>query len=225
MSRPLRFFIDSADVKQWARFADEGWVHGATCNPSILRKAGLTCSLETMRHLAEEADGLGFHELHLQAWGGERERFVETGRALAALSPIVTVKVPATSGGFAAARVLREGKCRVTLTACYTARQCAAAAALGLSYVAPYYGRMSEAGLDADGTLDAMRAIAGGEGPRILVASLRGAAQVDTLLARGFDTFTLSPSVAAEMAGDERSEAATRTFEDDAREASGREPA
>lgn len=209
----LRFFADSADPRVWENLAAQGWLHGATTNPTILEKAGLSSSLETARDLVAAADALGLRELQVQSWGGDHGRLTENGRALAALSDIVTVKIPATPEGFRAAAALRDEGCRVTLTACYTARQCAAAARIGLAYVAPYYGRMIEAGINADGRLDAMKAIAAGSGLRILIASVRSGEQLDALLARGFDTFTLAPAVAETVARDASSDAAAEAFE------------
>lgn len=216
-----RFFVDSADPRIWETLLSQGWLYGATTNPTILEKAGLSSSLETARDLVAAAEGLKLPELQVQSWGEDHRRLTDNGRALASLSAIVTVKIPATPDGFRAAAVLCSEGCRLTLTACYTARQCAAASAIGLAYVAPYYGRMIEAGLDADGRLDAMKAIAGDNGLRILIASVRSGDQLDSLLARGFDTFTLAPAVADAIARDDNSLAAARTFEAAARRSSG----
>lgn len=210
----LLFFLDSADRQDWERAARAGWLDGATTNPTLLDRAGLGCSLATARELVRAAEELGFGELQIQSFGADAGSLTDHGRALASLSPIVTVKMPATAAGAAAAlRVKAEG-CRVTLTACYTIRQCAVARRIGLDYVAPYYGRMIEAGIDADGRLDGMRTVAQGSAMRILIASLRTGEQLDGLLSRGFDTFTLSPGLAADMLIDARSEAAVAAFEE-----------
>jgi transaldolase len=212
-SPELRFFADSAEPRVWESLAAQGWLYGATTNPTILEKAGLSSSIETAGALVAAAEALRLRELQVQSWGGDHGGLTENGRALAALSDIVTVKIPATPDGFRATAALRAEGCRVTLTACYTVRQCAAAATIGLAYVAPYYGRMIEAGIDADDRLDAMKAVAAGRGLRILIASVRSGEQLDALLARGFDTFTLAPAVAETIARDASSDAAAEAFE------------
>lgn len=209
----IRFFADSADTTLWSELSAEGWLYGATTNPTILEKAGFQSSMGTAQRLVEAAETLKLEELQVQSWGRDHLQLTENGKALAALSGIVTVKIPATPDGFKASAALRARGCRVTLTACYTARQCAAARAIGLAYVAPYYGRMIESGLDADGRLEAMKAIAGDSGLRILVASIRSGEQLDDLLSRGFDTFTLSPAVARIVVRDQNSQAAADAFE------------
>ena len=66
-----------------------------------------------------------------------------------------------------------------------------------------------------------MRAICQPE-TRILLASLRSAAQVANLAARGHDTFTLSPTVFDDLLTNETSAAATAAFEEAARRLSDR---
>ncbi len=213
----VRFFIDSADTEAWARFHAEGWVHGATTNPTILARAGLPVTLETAARLVGAAEKLAMDEIQVQTWGETSARLIETGLALAAISPLVTVKVPATREGLvAAARIKAEGA-RVTLTACYAAHQVALADAMGLDYVAPYYGRMLEADMQADRLLEAMQMVTHGGLTRILIASIRSTVQVDHLLAMGFDTFTLAPAIAAKIGQEAHAEAAAAAFEAAAR--------
>ena len=210
----ILFFVDSAMRLDWELAARAGWVAGATTNPTLLERAGLDCSLATAQDLVRAADDFGFGEVQVQSWGADADTLSDHGRALASLSPIVTVKMPATAQGAVAARRIKAEGYRVTLTACYTVRQCAVARRLGLDYVAPYYGRMIEAGIDADARLDGMRTVAAGSGLRILIASLRTGEQLDGLLARGFDTFTLSPVLVQDMLADAQSQAAVAAFEE-----------
>ncbi|MEC8154198.1 MAG: hypothetical protein VX077_04845, partial [Pseudomonadota bacterium] len=88
-------------------------------------------------------------------------------------------------------------------------------------YLAPYYGRLVENRQNADKIVDDMRAICQPE-TRILLASLRSAAQVANLAARGHDTFTLSPRVFDDLLTNETSAAATAAFEEAARRLSDR---
>lgn len=215
-----RFFLDSAERRAWERAAKAGWITGATTNPILIERAGLACSLATAQDLVGAAEDLGLEELQIQSWGGDAAHLSDHGRALASLSPIVTVKLPATEEGVLAARAIKADGCRVTLTACYTLRQCAVARRLGLDYVAPYYGRMIEAGIDADRRLEGMKAISAESGLRILIASLRTGKQLESLLSRGFDTFTLSATLAQDMLADANSLAAAADFEAAARRSS-----
>ena len=81
-------------------------------------------------------------------------------------------------------------------------------------YIAPYYGRLQEAGEDADQIVDDMLAICTGTQTRVLVASLRNNDQLISLCRRGHDTFTISPSLMHSMLTNRLSEQATIAFED-----------
>ena len=215
----MRFFVDSAEPDAWDGLAREGWLHGATTNPLLLEKAGLACTHETAEHLVSRAEATGLAELQVQAWGGTTDAYVTCGIQLADLWDKLTVKLPATAAGFAAARILRGEGIPITLTACHTLRQFAAALALGLDYAAPYSGRRKEAGQDADRLLATMLDMrkaaerAGTTPTRVLVASVRDVDQAEALLAAGHDTLTLPTAVATHLARDERSEAAAHDFE------------
>ena len=211
-----RLFLDSADRAAHARWLATGLFHGVTTNPTLLRRAGLRCEMGTIRRLALDAFDHGAREVQAQGWGGTADLLRHTGEAIAALDPRMVVKLPATEAGFTAARRLIADGARVTITAAYAPHHALAAGALGASYVAPYFGRMGDAGLDAGTTVRTMLAGAGGE-TRVLVASIRAAKDLSTLLDLGCDTFTVGPGVAEAMVADPRTLEASAAFEAHAR--------
>ena len=146
----LRFLIDSADRAAVVRrgLLPLGLFSGVTTNPVLLKAAGVACDLASITRLVNHALDLGAGEVHVQTWGGARDPYVERGRAFAAISPKVAVKIPITAEGAAAAAILRREGARVTMTAVYTVAQALAASALGAEYAAPYLGRMNDAGRD-----------------------------------------------------------------------------
>ena len=213
-----RLYLDSADAADWERWLPTGVFHGVTTNPLLLARAGLDCDVPTLAWLTARAAALGAHEIHLQAWGGDDATLAARGRELAAAAAGVlpaAIKVPATESGLRAAARLRDEGHAVTLTAVFAPGQVLAAAAAGVAYAAPYLGRLDDAGRDGRATVLAMHAILRGTGAtmRLLVASLRTADQVADLAARGLDTFTVGPAVAAALLEDDQTTAAARAFE------------
>ncbi len=208
-----RLFIDSANAADWRVGLARGWLHGVTTNPLIVFKAGKRVDLGAAAELVAHVREAGIGELQLQATGHNAAELLASGKALRHLWHGVTVKVPATAAGFeAAAALCREGV-PVTITACYTAHQTMLAASIGAHYVAPYYGRMLDAGIDADGRLDAMQSIAARQSNlRVLVASIRSLDQLEGLATRGFDTFTVTPALAGAMGVNAASDAAAADF-------------
>ena len=208
-----RLFIDSANPGDWDLGLVRGWLHGVTTNPLIISRAGKRVELATAQDLVAQAMQRTLAEIQLQVTGHSAAEMLASGRALSALWSHVTVKVPATAAGFEATAALCRDNVSVTITACYTAHQTMLAASIGARYVAPYYGRMLDAGIDADARLDTMLAIGNRLGDlRVLVASIRSIDQLEILTGRGFDTFTVTPALAAEMGRDGQSDEAAADF-------------
>ncbi len=215
----LRFFLDSADPLAWEEWMPCGLFHGITTNPTLLRQAGQICRIPELRSLSQRALELGCQELHLQAWGSEPQALLDCGLALAELAPgRITIKVPLTRAGTAAAVILIAQGIPLTFTACYEAPQVLVAAALGGRYIAPYLGRIQDLGRDSHQELITMQQCVdrSGSSLRLLVASLRTTSDLSRLAAAGMSTFTLSPKLAAALFSCEATEAAAARFEDDA---------
>lgn len=215
----LRFLIDSADVHDWAELWPLGLFQGITTNPSLLRRAGLPCTVEALADLTDRALTFGCQELHLQAWGSTAEELLFHARALLALAPEqIVIKLPLTEGGLRSAASLLASGVRVTLTACYAPSQALAAAGLGATYVAPYLGRISDSGVDGRAEVIQMQRCLDGVGTttRLLVASLRSLEDILTLAPLGVDTYTLSPSLAMQIWTHPLTELAASQFEADA---------
>lgn len=156
-----RFFLDTADAKEWEALLPLGMFHGVTTNPTLLERSGIACTVEACRQLAVKAGALGVEEIMFQAWGTSTEEMVETGLRLASIEPArVTVKVPVTAAGTSAAAELVQRGVRVCLTACYGREQALVAASVGAEYLAPYLGRMDDAGKDGMAECRAMQATA-----------------------------------------------------------------
>jgi len=160
-----RFFLDTADVQEWKDLLPLGIFHGVTTNPVLLERAGVACTVGECHRLARTAFELGAAEFMAQAWGGDTDSLVASGLALRAANPErIVVKVPVTADGTAAAARLVSAGTRVCLTACYSREQALVATAVGAEYLAPYLGRIGDAGHDAHAELEAMQAIARGLG-------------------------------------------------------------
>jgi transaldolase len=215
----IRLFLDTADTQQWEQWLPTGLFYGVTTNPLLLERSQVTCSVEQLKALANQAFALKAKEVQLQTWGTTVDSLVKTGELLAAINERVVVKVPITKiGTEAASKLITEG-IRVTLTGVYAIHQVLIATALGADYVAPYLGRIIDLGRNGREDLVAMqRASAGvGSATRILVASIRSVDDIVLLATQGLDTFTFSPLVAAALFEVTATNQAATDFEEAAR--------
>ena len=211
----LRLYLDTADTTAWDTWLPVGIFYGVTCNPLLLERAKVPCTVESLAQLATKAFDLGAKEVHLQTWGDTQLSLVKTGRALARIDQRVVVKVPITRLGTTAAAVLVAEGIRVTMTAVYEVPQVLVAAALGAEYAAPYLGRITDGERNGRETLAQMQQALDGvqSSTRILTASIRDVEDIAYLATQGLDTFTFSPPIAEALFSSEQTAIATAAFE------------
>ncbi len=212
MTRDIRFYADSADVDQVAPLLADGLIAGVTTNPTILERGGRTIADLPSLYARWDEDGAG--EIFFQAWGESTAAILDTAHRLAALGPKIVVKVPATRIGFAAAATLVSEGTVVLLTAVYSQAQALAAATIGVRYIAPYLGRMVDAGRDGTSEIIAMPTLVEGTGTDVLAASLRTPDAIVALALGGVRYFTAAPAVLTAVLQHEVSDTSARDFED-----------
>lgn len=206
-----RLYVDSADIDRVGRLLASGVVHGVTTNPTILERGGRT---------AADIPGLyarwveeGAREVFFQTWGGDRDAFLRNADGLVALGDRVAVKVPATAEGFAAASALVRDGVSVLVTAVYSVAQALACASIGVRYIAPYLGRMRDAGLDGDALIAQMQAVCEGSDTNVLAASLRSPQDIVGLRLAGVPYFTAAPDVLDALLFDAVSDSSAAEFD------------
>jgi TalC/MipB family fructose-6-phosphate aldolase len=211
----MNVFVDTAVRDDAAALLRSGVFAGVTTNPTLLRRAGL--SRADIPDLHRDLLAAGAGTVFLQATGPDAVALATDGRDLAALGDSVVVKVPCTSAGLEAATALRRDGVPVLLTAVYSAAQALLAQQVGAAWIAPYVGRMTDAGRDGIAETLAIQQICARSGVTVLAASLRSLADVATLAANGVGAFALAPGLARRLVDDDLSVAAAVEFERAAR--------
>jgi transaldolase len=206
----VALYIDAADRQLIEELWGSGVFAGVTTNPTILDRAGL--GQRDVPDLYAWLTDLGVGTVYVQVVGRTRDEMLRSAEALRALGPL-TVKVPATAAGFSAAGALVRDGAQVLLTAVYSPVQALMARDCGIQGVAPYVGRMADAGRAGVESVVAMQQAIGTEPTRILAASLRSADDIARLAAAGVPDFTLGGSLAQSILDDELTRAAVDEFE------------
>lgn len=210
-----RFFLDTANREEWAELLPTGIFHGVTTNPTILQKANEPCTIKNLHRMMEDClDEYPVEEFMVQAWGDDLYDCALNLLDTPVASHIV-IKVPVTQQGVSVARKLIQEGHRVCLTACYSHKQALLAASVGAEYLAPYFGRMNDAGMDGYyECLTMLQAVRGMKSStRILVASLRDVDSLVNLALGGLETMTFSPEVARELFVNDMTDQAAKDFE------------
>lgn len=197
-----RFFLDTANHRDWDELFCTGLFHGVTIDPELLRQAQEPCTVENLNRLASVALQ-SVEEFMCQTWGTTVDELYQTGMALSAPArDRIVIKVPVTFVGVQAATKLIQAGCRVCLTAAFDRKQALVAVSVGAEYISPYLGRINDVG-GKDGMEECvamMESVYGMQGEtRILVSDLRTLDELSELACKELETFALSPELAREL--------------------------
>ena len=206
-----RLYVDSADTDRVSSLLAAGVVHGVTTNPTILERGGRTAAEIPDLHARWTEEGA--REIFFQTWGGDTAAFLRNAEGIRALGERVVVKVPATRDGFAAASALVRDGATVLVTAVYTVGQALACASIGVQYIAPYLGRMRDAGIDGDAVIARMQEVCAGSSSNVLAASLRSPDDITGLRMAGVPYFTAAPDVIEQLLFHEVSDSSAAEFD------------
>ena len=212
----MRLYLDTADQTAWAEWMPSGVFYGITTNPLLAARAGLTYDQINWQDMVQIAADAGAQEFHAQVIGNETDalRFAENLYAYGASSNIeCVVKIPLNTWGISLTPKIQALGGKTLMTACYDAKQMLTANTLGADYIAPYFGRMAEAGLDAMAHMRSIHAMSWNGPCRPLIASLRSAQQMVDIAEIGHDCFTIAPAIAQDLFHNALTEAAAQEFE------------
>ena len=193
-----------------------GVFYGVTTNPLLTKRAGLIYEAICWKDLAFVASDLGAKEIHVQIYGDTLKalKFAENIYEIEQSVGIeCVVKIPLSFEGIALVPKIKSIGSKIALTACYDAKQMITASALEVDYIAPYFGRMIEAGVDAMAHMRAIKMMSLTGRCRPLVASLRSTQQMVDIAELGHDCFTISPGIAQDLFHSDLTNAATASFE------------
>jgi transaldolase len=142
----MKFFLDTADLKEIKEAVSWGALAGVTTNPSLYAKLGGTLA-DFPAHI-DRICTLCKGPVSAEAVGVTRDEIIREGRELAAIASNVVVKIPVTVEGLAATRALADDGIRVNMTLVFSVPQAILAARSGARYVSPFVGRFDDIGED-----------------------------------------------------------------------------
>ncbi len=137
----MKFFIDSANVKEIKEANELGVIDGVTTNPSLVSKEARGLK-EVIQEICAIVDG----PVSAEVVALEGAEMVKEGRTLAKIHPNVVVKIPMTSEGLKAIKILNQEGIRVNTTLIFSPIQALLAAKAGAAYVSPFVGRLDDIG-------------------------------------------------------------------------------
>jgi len=143
----MRFFIDTANLDQIKEAKEFGVLDGATTNPSLMAKEGITGEANIMKHykaMAELVEG----DVSAEVISTDFDGMIEEGQKLAAIAPNIVVKVPMIKEGVKALRWFTNNGIKTNCTLVFSAGQAILAAKAGATYISPFIGRIDDTNWD-----------------------------------------------------------------------------
>lgn len=195
----MELYLDTANVAEVERLARIFPIAGVTTNPSIIA-ASKESIWEVLPRLQK---AIGDEEiLFAQTMSRDAQGMVKEAKRLRDAIPGIVVKIPVTSEGLAAIKMLKkEG---ITTLA-------------GAKYVAPYVNRVDAQGGDGIRTVQELQALLEMHAPEsmVLAASFKTPRQALDCLLAGCESITLPLDVAQQMLNTPAVESAIEKFEHD----------
>jgi transaldolase len=190
----VKVFLDSARLGEIEAAVERGCVAGVTTNPTfLLQEAGIR-PLAHLRLVVALLRPLGL-PLSVQVMTTVPREMVRQAEVLRDELDYdgLVVKVPCGWDELAAVAGLARRGIAVNGTACMSATQALMAAAAGARYVTLFYGKMTDAGIDAGAVVeDVARALGGPGGAcELVIASIRRTYDVHECLRRGAHVTTV----------------------------------
>ena len=210
----MRFFIDTANVDDIRKANDMGVICGVTTNPSLIAKEGRVFE-EVIAEIASIVDGPISGEV--KATTTDAEGMIKEGHEIAKIHPNMVVKIPMTTEGLKAVKVLSAEGIKTNVTLIFTANQALLAARAGATYVSPFLGRLDDIsvrGVDLINEIAQIFEVAGIE-TEIIAASIRNPMHITDCALAGADIATVPYKVIEQMTHHPLTDAGIKKFQED----------
>lgn len=169
----MKFFIDTASLKEIKEAHDLGVLDGVTTNPSLMAKEGIGND-KVMAHYKAICD-IVVDNVSAEVISTDFDGMIREGKELAKIDKKIVVKIPMIRDGVKAIKKLTSEGIRTNCTLIFSAGQALLAAKAGASYVSPFIGRLDDVGQDGLELIVQIRQIFDNYGYKteILAASIR----------------------------------------------------
>jgi transaldolase len=220
----MQIFVDSANLKEIQIWLAQGIIDGATTNPSIMLKDGVTDIEEGARSLCKL---LGGRPVSVEVITDDPQEMLEQARRFRDWGSNIVVKIPivneAGKSCLGVVHTLTLEGIAVNATAILSFNQAILAAKAGATYVSIFAGRVADEGNDPAVVIRNVRQWLEDWGytAKIIVGSIRSVIDIQNAALAGAHILTVPPQFFAKMVDHKYSRETVRQFNRDAEEAFG----
>ena len=187
----MKFFIDTANLKEIQEAQDLGVLDGVTTNPSLMAKEGISGKNNVLKHYKAICD-IVEGDVSAEVIATDFEGMIREGEELAELDEKIVVKIPMIKDGVKALKYFSEKGIKTNCTLIFSAGQALLAAKAGATYVSPFVGRLDDISSDGMILIEDIRQIYDNYGfeTQILAASVRHPLHIIQCAKIGADVMT-----------------------------------
>jgi transaldolase len=184
----MKFFLDTANVKQIKEAADWGMLDGVTTNPSLVAKENAKFE-DLIKEICDIVQG----PVSVESVSIKAEDIIVESKKLASLADNIVVKIPICLEGLKATKVLAQEGIHVNTTLIFSSMQALLAAKAGTRYVSPFVGRLDDISHEGMNLVEEILTIYDNYGmdTEIIVASIRHPLHVVEAAMIGADIATI----------------------------------
>ncbi len=208
----MKFFIDTANIDEIKDAHSMGMVDGVTTNPTLIAREGR--DLKTViAEICEIVDG----PISAEVISLETDGMVAEARELAKIHANVVVKIPMTTDGLKAVRILSAEGIKTNVTLVFSALQALMAAKAGATFVSPFVGRLDDLAQEGMLLIEQIAEIYSNYAydTEIIVASIRNPMHVLDAAVIGADIATIPYGVLKKLAAHPLTDKGLQSFLDD----------
>src|SRR3954468_4815399 len=196
-ARPMKIFLDTAEIEEIRTVARWGVPHGVTTSPTLFAKTTGKTYEEVLKEICSITPG----PVSAEVVAEDVEGMLTEGRAFAKLAPNIVVKVPMSEEGLEAMSRFAEEGIKTNCTLIFTANQGLLPAKAGASLLSPFVGRLDD--INQDGMIvirELSEIVAIHElDTEVLAASIRNPLQMTQCALAGAHVATLPFKVLQQM--------------------------
>lgn len=208
----MKIFLDTANTEEIKEANSWGIIDGVTTNPSLVAREGKRFE-DVLKQICAIVDG----PISAEAVSPDAEGIVKEARELSKIHRNIVVKIPMTSEGLKAVKILAEEGIKTNCTLVFSSNQALLAAKAGATYVSPFVGRLDDAGHIGMDIVREMVQIFKNYNfkTQVIVASVRNPLHVIDAALAGADIATVPMDVLRKMVKHPLTDAGIAKFLDD----------
>ena len=209
----MKFFIDTANLKEIQEAYDLGVLDGVTTNPSLMAKEGIRGE-ENIRAHYKAICNIVDNNVSAEVIATDFDNIMKEGRELAKIDDKIVVKVPMIKEGVKAIKKFSSEGIRTNCTLIFSAGQAILAAKAGASYVSPFIGRLDDISTNGLDLIEQIVLIYGNYGYKteVLAASVRHTMHLIQCAEIGADVATCPLSVITALLSHPLTDSGLQTF-------------